>query len=272
LLPSGIAIKTRRARCTQFDLNLLLATDLNELNATALKDRNQCDKYLKELARDNMQLLMNGIFELPIQSNQVGIMATLPARITQLPREKPLPVAKPMTKWEKFAKAKGIQKRKKDRMVYNEETGEYAPAWGGQAKNDDGSKDWLVEVPTDADPTEDQFSAKRSLKKQRIEKNKKQQMKNTEANSKESNSKIVQDLKKTRNRELGIAQSSSASMGKFDKKLENEKVAKKGVRRKFQPVVSDANNEAESQLGILDKVVGKGQVLNIRKAIKSTKS
>jgi hypothetical protein len=49
---------------------------------------------------------------------------------TPLPREKHVPEAKPLTKWEKFAKEKGIKKTKKSRKVYDEQTKEYLPAFG----------------------------------------------------------------------------------------------------------------------------------------------
>ena len=73
-----------------------------------------------------------------------------------MPRWKPLPKAKAPTKWETFAKKKGIGKfsaasggakledRKKN-MVYDEESGEWVKKWGYKGKNmNDGG--WLVEV------------------------------------------------------------------------------------------------------------------------------
>ena len=47
------------------------------------------------------------------------------------PREKPLPKKKAMTKWEAFAKQKGINaKKKKSRMVWCEVTKSWKPRWG----------------------------------------------------------------------------------------------------------------------------------------------
>ena len=73
---------------------------------------------------------------------------TLPPCTTALPREKPLPVPKTETKWEKFAKKKGIQAKKKGegKMVYDEATGEWVPKWGYKGRNKEGEGDWLVEV------------------------------------------------------------------------------------------------------------------------------
>ena len=65
-----------------------------------------------------------------------------------MPREKPLPAEKQETKWEKFAKKKGIKDKKKGegKMVYDEEKGEWVPKWGYKGRNKDGEGDWLVEV------------------------------------------------------------------------------------------------------------------------------
>ena len=46
-----------------------------------------------------------------------AVLAELPAPIYRLPREKPVPEEKAETKWEKFAKTKGITKTKRSRMV-----------------------------------------------------------------------------------------------------------------------------------------------------------
>jgi regulator of ribosome biosynthesis len=55
---------------------------------------------------------------------------TLPAPTTTLPREKPLPKPKEETRWEKFAKEKGIVKRKRERMVFDETAQEWKPRFG----------------------------------------------------------------------------------------------------------------------------------------------
>ena len=41
----------------------------------------------------------------------------------ELPREKPIPKPKPLTKWERFRQEKGLpQKQKRSRVVYDEKT------------------------------------------------------------------------------------------------------------------------------------------------------
>ena len=72
----------------------------------------------------------------------------LPPTTFLLPREKPLPAPKVETKWEKFAKKKGIKdkKRGEGKMVYDEEKGDWIPKWGYKGRNKDGEGDWIVEL------------------------------------------------------------------------------------------------------------------------------
>lgn len=78
------------------------------------------DKYLKDLARDNTQILLNSIWELPTEKVENNIVAKLPKSKFILPREKPAPKPKPLTKWQTFAKEKGIKTTKKSRITWDE--------------------------------------------------------------------------------------------------------------------------------------------------------
>ena len=73
------------------------------------------------MARDDVQLLINRIFELPTDRVENEIIVKLPPPTTRIPRAKPVPKAKQLTKWEKFAKEKGITTRKKSRVEWDEE-------------------------------------------------------------------------------------------------------------------------------------------------------
>jgi hypothetical protein len=64
-------------------------------------------------------------------------MLELPQARYRLPREKPIPELKPKTKWETYADLKGIQKRKRTRMLYDDETQEYKPRFGYGSKGND---------------------------------------------------------------------------------------------------------------------------------------
>lgn len=126
------------------------------------------EKELALHARENVQLLVNRIFDLPREMSDMGPLALLPAPETTVPREKPLPKPKVETKWEKFARDKGIVKRKKSRMTFDDEKEEWAPTWGYKRAGDDLS-DWAVEVK--AGDKEDPWTKRKQDKRARVQKN-----------------------------------------------------------------------------------------------------
>ena len=111
---------------------------------------NPTDAQLASNARDCAQGLINQLLTTcPIRRHPIdGYLFSLPPCTTPLPREKPLPAEKQETKWEKFARKKGIKdkKRGEGKMVYDEEKGEWVPKWGYKGRNKDGENDWIVEV------------------------------------------------------------------------------------------------------------------------------
>lgn len=82
--------------------------------------RTNTEQYLLDLTRDNVQLLINEIWELPTERVEEQVVAKLPAPKLPLPRSRKLPEPKALTKWEQFAKEKGIKKRVKDKKVYDD--------------------------------------------------------------------------------------------------------------------------------------------------------
>lgn len=58
---------------------------------------------------------------MPTERVEESIVAKLPKPTTILPRIRKVPGPKPLTKWEKFAKEKGIKKKKRDKKVYDKE-------------------------------------------------------------------------------------------------------------------------------------------------------
>ncbi|KAF9428697.1 Rhodanese- sulfurtransferase [Podila epigama] len=269
----------------EYDLGLLAAYDQNPVDEAEL--RNDKDGYLQALSRDNAQLLFNEIFQLQTISDDNGVMAMLPAPTTLLPREKPLPKPKPETRWEKFAKAKGIVNRKKERMVFDDATGEYKPRWGYKGINDDGSKDWIIEVPEGTNPMEDQYEARREAKKDRVDRNEKRRQRNMEEaavatkldqkavnKGERPNMDNVRSLKRKEiESQILISKNSTASAGKFDASMKGD-LKPKGIKRQFAPTVTaDLSKEKAGNMNILDRVVGKNgeDLVNVRKAIKATK-
>lgn len=178
-----------------YDLGNLAAFDSNVLDKNDLDSSNASrENHIKDLTRDNVQLLVNQILSLPIKtttdstggsSGQGATVALLqlPEPTTELPREKPLPKPKEPTKWEKFAAKKGIQpKAKTSKMVYDEASGEWVPKWGYKGKNKDLDDQWLVELDDKKQGTEEELIDPRSLnraeRKNLVRKNQRQQKKN----------------------------------------------------------------------------------------------
>lgn len=130
-----------------FDLGNLLCTDANPLPpADKISDQD-----ISTAARDCAQVLVNQLLSTcPItrSSDNTSITLTLPAPTTLLPREKPIPKDKPLTKWQEFAKKKGIQNKKKETgdLVYDEAKGDWVRKWGYKGKNKADENAWLVEV------------------------------------------------------------------------------------------------------------------------------
>lgn len=73
------------------------------------------------MTRDNIQLLVNELWEIPTERVEECIVAKLPTPSFVLPRSKKCPIVKPPTKWEKYAMEKGIKKTKKDKKVFDTE-------------------------------------------------------------------------------------------------------------------------------------------------------
>ena len=88
------------------------------------------------LTRDNVQCLINRLFSLQTMKTQDGLFAMLPDSTTAIPREKPIPEPKQLTRWEQFAQERGIGKTPKDKMVYDELTDEFRSRAGYQRAND----------------------------------------------------------------------------------------------------------------------------------------
>ena len=110
-------------------------------------NREEREAYLECLTRENAQLLFNGLYSLPQEeSEEMGRVVTLPKATTVIPREKPVPTDKPLTRWEKFAKVKGIKKEKRSAKVFDEASGEWKYRHGSKSARNDPLADWCEEV------------------------------------------------------------------------------------------------------------------------------
>lgn len=120
----------------------------------------------------------NRLFECPVERSEIGPLAVLPSEKSVLPREKHVPEPKQDTKWEKFAKEKGIKNKKRERMVFEENSQEFRPRFGYKRANNGVEDVPIVEIKNGQDPFKDPWAAERENKKARVIKNEKNQKKN----------------------------------------------------------------------------------------------
>jgi len=259
----------------EIDVGCLAVTDNNPVDENDYSAN--LEEYLQSTAREGVQALISSLLSLTKQQTPDGPLSLLPAPTTLLPRQKHLPKPKPPTKWEKFAAAKGIQKTKREKKVWDEEKQDWVDRWGWKGKNKEKEEQWLSEVPANADVDHNPSHVARADRKKLMAKNERQRKEN-EARSQGSLSERdarKQDIEKT----LATTRTSTASMGKFDKKLEGEKKLR-GVKRKFDPAERSVVSEKNAALALISKLDGQskkaktstegggGEVLNTRKAVR----
>lgn len=265
------SISVRKDLDLDFDLGNLLACDKNRIETRDFREQKKED-FLRSLARDNTQLLINEIWKVPTERVEEAIVAKLPDPVTPLPREKPPPKPRPPTKWEEFAKLKGIQKKKKTNLVWDETAKEWRRRWGYKRANDD-TKEWVIEVPETGDPNEDQFAKRVKAKKERVAKNEYNRLKNIARAQKVKVpgvglTPVAQQSKDELSRAVSVAKTSTASVGRFQDRLPKEKPPRNtGKRRKFEPLIGDFSNEKQKQLELLKVMDSKRPKLDITKAV-----
>ncbi|KAM5351692.1 hypothetical protein ACJ41O_004415 [Fusarium nematophilum] len=165
-----------------FDLGHLLAEDPNPVTL----DHSDLEQSLAELARDGAQSLINQLLTTcPLNSTTDGVLLTLPAPSTRLPREKPVPQAKPPTKWERFAAKKGIKPKTREQrrnLAYDEDTGEWKRKWGYKGLNKKGEDYPIVEVDMEAERKRKEGTSVRGdgrrERKERVKRNDRKMRKN----------------------------------------------------------------------------------------------
>jgi len=241
------------------DAGSLIAFDMAPVENSQLGQGAARDSFLLSLTRDNTQLLFNSLFSLPSSVVDKVRCVQLPAPTTRLPREKPIPTPKLPTKWEAFAKSKGIQKKKRGRMIYDDVAKEWKPRFGYKKAGSDKEQNWVVEVPDKGDPYKDWLGEKEDKKKEKVAKNELQRLQNI--------SKQVKLNSEAINQTVNQAHKSTASLGKFQEKAKDEKKAKaKGKHQKFSPVSGDTNSEKEKSLALINKISSSTVSVNKEKA------
>ncbi|XP_043854311.1 ribosome biogenesis regulatory protein homolog [Dromiciops gliroides] len=256
----------------EFDLGNLLAIDRNPPTGLRQRNKSELETRLLGLARDNVQLLINQLWQLPTERVEEAVVAKLPEPSLRLPREKPLPKPRPLTRWQQFAQLKGIRPRKKTSLVWDETSKQWRRRWGYQRARDD-TKEWLIEVPGGADPNEDQFAKRLQAKKERVAKNELNRLRNIARAHKvqlPSQGGMHPTGYQSRD-ELGkamqVAKLSTASVGRFQERLPKEKPPRgPGKKRQFQPNIGDFATEKKNQLELIRVMNSKKPRMDVTKA------
>lgn len=284
------ALQITKEDTLTYDLGNLTAFDYAPINVKDL--RQDPEGYLRSTSRENLQLLLQKIYQLEIErppADVNGALVLLPEPSTPIPREKRIPTPKAPTPWETFAQQKGIKKRKRDRMVVDDNTGLLRPTYGANRANND-NEVWVVEDKPNRDKTyEDPFEEMDAMKKGRVEKQRKQELKNFGRQQKAQgqrpsfNSQPAKKQKLNNNKSASgegeapaphpreirknqlqhsfdVAAKSTISMGKFGKKLKGEKP----VREKQKPLAK--SSERTDTMKILNRVLGSDGKVNAAKA------
>jgi len=273
----------------EYDLHNLHALDPHPVDSTAYSENfEQC---LLDTSRDNVQLLVKHIFELHTRRTRTGVIASLPPKSTfKLPREKPVPKPKPLTKWEKFAKAKGIQKKKKDKMVWDEDFGEWRRRWGYKKANNPLDKDnWIIEMK-DSD-FGNPFERLLEEKKERVKKQKKAEQRNVNrrrkaewkglaaplttdtdvVHAKLPNAGVERRQRRTREltSDLISTRAATPSHGLFQEKLKGDKVVRPKKFTKKSTAVGDLSSERDTNLKVIGRVLRKKEgTVDMARAVK----
>jgi len=240
----------------ELDVGNLLVLDKQEQskNASPVEQAQRC-----------VQELFEQVFNLPCTQSDAGPVASLPDPTTPIPREKPLPKEKPPTRWEKYAKDKGIKKRKRDRMMWDPAANEYRARWGRNRAGD--PKDEIIKEhkPEELEQygAEDPFILERMKKKERMQNQKKRELVNRRkaASAEIKHLPATVDIttnaprrqKQSIERAIALAQKSTASIGRFDEKHTDEPV----IKRKPKHAPIELAQERKQNLKIVERVLKK---------------
>ncbi|XP_037748439.1 ribosome biogenesis regulatory protein homolog [Chelonia mydas] len=256
----------------EFDLGNLLALDRNPPPSVP---RAQRESRLRSLARDNTQLLVAQLWGLPAGRAEGAtgpLVAQLPEPSYRLPREKPLPRPRPPTRWEQFARLKGIRRRKRTSLVWDEAAKQWRRRWGYERAGGDPARDWLIEVPAGADPHEDQFAKRLRDKREKVARNEFNRLRNIARGALPGRG--LHPTGHQSRAELGrasqVARVSTASLGRFQPRLPKEPAApppRGGKKRHFQPLLGDLAAERSRQLELLRGLGSKKPPLDLTRAV-----
>lgn len=283
----------------ELDLGNLCAFDATPVeegvSLGSAKAIEKAEKHYRGLATRIFQAMTNALFALPFEMAPVGRIAELPAPTTVLPREKPLPKPRAPTKWEIFAQRKGIQKRKRSNLEWDETNQEWRRRHGYKRVDDEHDIPIMDAGMGEDTGVEDPFTKNMKEKKERVKKQSQRQLANLKNAAKEGGQgalpatlRLAATLpehgrgKPTKRKEMlaEIKKSSkhvavsTASMGKHDRVVKGEDMRhraanKKLVNKKNVSATVDRQVERDSQNKLVDHIIRKNadDILDIGKAI-----
>lgn len=247
-----------------------LTYDLHHMTAYDIAPLPLKDEFLS-YTRDSIQLLVNKMFSLPHATVEEGQKVKLPEKpLFVLPRSKPIPKEKAKTRWEKFMEDRGMVKRKRSRLVWDENSGDWKPRWGFKSakESDDPEKIGIYEFKQGEDTFSDPFERMRAEKKLASMRHKLREVRNKVEGMGGSMKAATPDLKGSHNPKLvntgrGVeglkevlkrAQDSSGSRFKFDRVAPNEATNLKMKKQKVSDPVS-GETERERYMKTAGKVL-----------------
>jgi len=254
----NLSIEVNKQIEIEVDLGNLLAFDQNPLPNNLHSSNIERHVEFEAIARDSTQAIVNKLWACETQTDYDSVIAILPRPTELIPREKPVPKPRPPTKWEEFAKQKGIQKRKKETKVWDETSKSWKYAWGFRKKfAEKHQKDYDANLQEEMDREMGKDEArnknpntkKHLNKSERVAKNELNRLRNIARAKKgvvetggvlpppSMNRKYI-PLKSESKKALNVATTSTASLGRFTEPLKAEK-GRKGASKKL--MITDRN-------------------------------
>lgn len=275
------------------DLGNLVVADARNAVITSLSSKEEITQECIARGEQALQVLAEKLFNLPSTAEKTGRLVQLPPPTIRLPREKPLPKPRPPTKWEMFAQKKGIQKRKRSKLEFDEQSQDWRRRYGYKRVRDERDIP-IIDARSTDELGSDPFAQRRAEKKSRVAKEAKNQLENLKRAAKVGGKGALPSTvqlaatslpitgtkeppRKINKGEIGfaagLASTATASGGKFDRKLDGEKQAKhNGKYRKFLPVVEGSGiglQEKQQFERVLSKVLAanNSDILDVNKAV-----
>ena len=181
------------------DLKRLVLIDSNNLLADKAEET-LTEKTMLEKGIENYKVLISDLYSLlekqhgeeeeNLDYDLLPDEVILPESGIKLPRSMPVPKEKPLTKWEKYKREKGIIQKKRSRFVYSEIAQDWVPRWGkGSAKKIAEEVNWAMEEKEDGvNPFEERANKKALAKAKQLKRQVRNEMRAREGVNEERKS------------------------------------------------------------------------------------